>query len=160
MTALVKVEVVEDLLEELRVLSSELPHARLNFAKKVRDGLLSDTRVLLFRDLPGRLHHADEVLVGWGAHRQVGVVVIPLLLGDLSIVVAAGAVEVVKEVLKDLLTGLTALEELGVHADVVDAANVLNVDDTGLISVHHGEGLVDHSHAARGKLVSRFKSFC
>jgi len=158
-TALVKIEIVEDLLEELRVLSGKLPNARLNFAKKMGDGLLGDTRVLLFGDLPGGLHHADEVLVRWGAHGQVGVVVLPLLLGDLTVVVTAGAIEVVKEVHEDLLTGLAALKELGVHANVIDGANVSDVDDTRAVSVHHGEGLVDHGQSARGKLVSIFKSF-
>lgn len=40
---LVQVEVVEDLLKELRVLAGELPHARLNFAEQVGNSLLSDS---------------------------------------------------------------------------------------------------------------------
>ena len=52
-TALVKVEVVKDLLQELRVLAGELPHARLDLAQKMGNGLLGHRRVLFFRNLPG-----------------------------------------------------------------------------------------------------------
>ena len=151
----VQVEVVKDLLQEGRVLSSQLPNARLNFAQEVGDCLLSDSGVLLLRDLPSRLHHANEVLVAGCAHGQVGVVVNPLLLGHNAVVVALGTIEVVKEVLKDLLTGLAAFEELGVHADVVDATNVVDVELATTVLVHHGERLVDHSLATWGQLVSK-----
>lgn len=152
--ALVQVEVVEDLLKELWVLAGQLPNAALNFAQEVGDSLLGDAGVLLLRNLPGGLHHANEVLVRWRAHGKVGVVVIPLLLGDNTVVVALGAIEVVEERLKDLLTGHAALEELWVHADIVDATDVLDVDLAATITIHHGECLVDHSLAAWGQLVS------
>lgn len=67
-TALVEVEVVEDLAEEGGVASGELENAGFHFAEEVRDGLLGDLRVLFLRDLPGGFHHADEVLVRRSAH--------------------------------------------------------------------------------------------
>ena len=155
--ALVEVEVVEDLLEELRVLTGELPNARLNLAEEVRDGLLGDSGVLLLGNLPGGLHHGDEVLVAGGAHGQVSVVIVPLGLADSAVVVTACAIKVVEEVGEDLLTRLTALKELRVHAHIVDVTNVLDVDDTGAITVHHSESLVDHSLTTRRKLVPKFK---
>jgi hypothetical protein len=154
MTALVQVKVVEDLLEELWVLTGELPDARLNFAKKVGDCLLGDLAVLLLRNLPGGFHHTHEILVRGRAHGQIRVVVIPLLSCDDSVVVAASTIEVVEEVLEDFVTGLAALEEFRVHAHIVDAGDVLNRKLSGAISVHHTEGLVDHCHTARSKLVS------
>ena len=63
-TALIQIEIIEDLLQESWILSSQLEDARLNLAKQVRDGLLGDLGVLFFRDLPGRFHHSHEVLVG------------------------------------------------------------------------------------------------
>ena len=158
MTALVQVEVVEDLLKELWVLAGELPDARLNFAEQVGDGLLGDLRVLLLGDLPGRLHHAHEVLIRGRAHRKIRVVVVPFLSSDNAIVVTARAIEVVKEVLEDLVTGLAALEELWVHADIVDAGNVADGELAGAISVHHLERLVDHGHATWSQLVSVLNS--
>ena len=158
MTALVQVEVVEDLLKELWVLAGELPDARLNFAEQVGDGLLSDLRVLLLGDLPGRLHHAHEVLVRGRAHGKIRVVVVPFLSSDNAIVVTARAIEVVEEVLEDLVTGLAALEELWVHADIVDAGNVADGELAGAISVHHLESLVDHGHATWSQLVSILNS--
>ena len=157
MSTLVQVEIVEDLLKELRVLAGELPDAGLDLAQKVRDRLLGHTGVLLLRHLPGRLHHADEVFVGGSAHGKIRVVVIPLRLADLAVVVTASAIEVVEEVSEDLFAGLAALEELRVHADIVDGANVLDVDHARAVTVHHSEGLVDHGLAAWGQLVSNFK---
>ena len=115
--------------------------------------LLGDCRVLLLRDLPGRLHHAYEVLIRGRAHGEVSVIVVPLLPGDYTVVVATGAIKVVEEVLKDLVTSLAALEELGVHADVVDAGDVADSQLAATVSVHHLESFVDHGHAARGQLV-------
>ena len=152
-SALVQVEIVKDLLQELRVLAGELPHARLNFAKEVGDGLLGDAGVLFLGHLPGGLHHAHEVLVRWRAHRQVSVVVVPLLAGDDAVVVPARSVEVIEEVLEDLVARLASLEELGVHRHVVDAGDVADGQLARAIAVHHLEGLVDHGHAARRQLV-------
>ena len=118
------------------------------------DRLLGHCRVLLLRDLPGGLHHADEVLVRGRAHGEVSVIVVPFLSGDNTVVVAAGTIEIVEEVLKDLITSLAALEELGVHADVVDAGNVADSQLAATVSVHHLESFVYHSHAARGQLVT------
>ena len=158
-TTLVEVEVVEDLLKELGLLAGKLPNAGLDFTEKVRHGLLGNSGVLLLRHLPGGLHHADEVLVAGGAHGKVSVVVIPLGLSDFTIIVTARAIEVVEEVSKDLLTSLAALEELRVHADIVDLSDVLDVNDTRAVTVHHGEGLVHHSLATRGQLFPKFKLF-
>ena len=121
------------------------------------DGLLGHGRVLLLRYLPGGLHHADEVLVRGCAHGQVGVVVVPLLSGNLSIVVSACAIKVVEEIVEDLLASLAALKELGVHADIVDLADIRDVNDTRAVAIHHRESLVNHGLAARSKLVSNFK---
>ena len=66
-------------------------------------------------------------------------------------------VEVVEEVLEDLVTGLAALEELWVHADIVDAGNVLDGELSALVAIHHSEGLVDHGLAALGELVSKVR---
>ena len=67
-TTLVQIEVVEDLSEESRVALGELKNAGFDFAEEVGHGLLGDLRVFLLRDLPGRFHHAHEVLVRGGAH--------------------------------------------------------------------------------------------
>jgi len=123
-TALVEVEVVEDLAEEGGVASGELKNAGFHFTEEVRDGLLGDLRVLFLRDLPGGFHHADEVLVRRSAHGQVSVVVTELLHGDDSVVVSLGSVKVVEEVGEDLVTGLASLKELGVHGNIVDSNNV------------------------------------
>ena len=120
MTTLVKVEIVEDLLKEGGVASGELEHAGLHFSEEMGDGLLSHRGVLLLGDLPGRLHHADEVFVGGSAHGQVSVVVTELLHGDVSVSVAgslnvASSLEVAQEVAEDLVARLTSLKELRVH---------------------------------------------
>jgi hypothetical protein len=62
-TALVQVEVIKDLLEELWVLAGQLKDARFDLTEKVLNSLLSDGGVLLFWYLPGGFHHADEVLI-------------------------------------------------------------------------------------------------
>lgn len=153
MSALIQIEVIEDLLDEGWVASGELEDTVLNFSEEVGDGLLGDSGVLLLGNLPGGLHHGDEVLVAGGAHGQVSVVIVPLGLADSAVVVTACAIKVVEEVGEDLLTRLTALKELRVHAHIVDVTNVLDVDDTGAITVHHSESLVDHSLTTRRKLV-------
>lgn len=154
MTALVEVEVVEDLAEEGGVASGELENAGFHFTEEVRDGLLGDLRVFFLGDLPGRFHHADEVLVGRSAHGQVGVVVSELLHGDNAVVVSLGSVKVVEEVSEDFVTGLASFEELGVHGDIVDANDVGNSDLTGSGFVEHGEGFLDHSSSSLSKLIS------
>ena len=151
--ALVQVEVIKDLLQELRVLASELPHARLNFAEQVGDSLLGDAGVLFLGHLPGGLHHAHEVLVRRRAHRQVRVVVVPLLASDNAVVVPARPVEVIEEVLEDLVARLAPLQELGVHRHVVNAGDVADGQLARAITIHHLEGLVHHGHAARRQLV-------
>ena len=76
------------------------------------------------------------------------------MFSDDAVVVSFGSVEVVEEVLEDLVTGLAALEELWVHADIVDAGNVADGELARAISVHHLEGFVDHGHATWSQLVS------
>ena len=115
MTTLVQVEVIEDLAEEGRVTSSKLKNAGFDFTEEVRDGLLGDLGVLLLRDLPSRFHHANEVLVGWGGHAEVGVVVREFLHGYDAVRVTFGALEVAEEVGEDLIASLAALEEFWVH---------------------------------------------
>ena len=154
MTALVQVEVVEDLAEEGGVTSSELKDAGFDLSEEVRDSLLGDLGVLLLRNLPSRLHHAHEVLVRGGAHGQVSVVVNELLLSDYTVVIALSSIEVVKEVLEDLVSGLTAFKELRVHGHVVDANDVRNGDLARAILVEHSEGLHDHSLSSLSELVS------
>jgi len=154
-TALVEVEVVEDLAEEGGVASGELENAGFHFTEEVRDGLLGDLRVLFLGNLPGGFHHADEVLVGRSAHGQVGVVVTELLHGDDAIVVSLGSVKVVEEVSEDFVTGLASLKELGVHGYIVDANDIGNSDLTSSGFVEHGEGLLDHSFSSLSKLISQ-----
>jgi len=153
-TALVEVEVVEDLAEEGGVASGELENAGFHLTEEVRDGLLGDLGVFFFGDLPGRFHHADEVLVGGGAHGEVGVVVSELLHGDDAVVVSLGSVEVVEEVSEDVVTGLASLKELGVHGDIVDSNNVADRDLAGLVLVEHGESLFNHGLSSRSELIS------
>ena len=118
------------------------------------DGLLGHGRVLLLRYLPGGLHHADEVLIRGSAHGKVSVIVVPFLFGNNTVVVAASTIEIVEEVRKDLITSLAALEELRVHADVVDAGNVADGDLTATVIVQHLESFVDHGHTAWRQLVT------
>ena len=119
-TTLVEVKVVEDLLKEGGVASGQLEHASLHLSEEVGDGLLGHLGVLLLGHLPGRLHHADEVLVGRGAHGQVSVVVAELLESDVAVTLGgsfdiASSFEVAEEVGENLVTRLASLEELGVH---------------------------------------------
>ena len=152
-STLVQVKVIEDLLKELRVLAGELPDARLNFTKQVGDGLLSDLGVFLLGNLPSWLHHAHEILIRGRAHRKIRVVVVPLLSCDDAIVVSSRAIKVVKEVLENLIAGLAALEELWVHANIIDAGNVADGKLARAVSVHHLEGLVHHGHATGCQLI-------
>jgi len=114
-TALVQVEVIEDLLQEFRVITSELHDTGLNFGEQVLNGLLDHSSVLFFGDLPSGLHHADEVFITGNTHRKVTVVVIPLLFSDFAVMVTLGTFEVAQKVSKDLLTSLSTLKELRVH---------------------------------------------
>lgn len=93
-TTLVQIEVVEDLSKESRVALGKLKDAGFDFTEEVGDGLLSNLRVLFFRDLPGRFHHANEIFIRGSAHGKVGVVVDEFLGSDNAISVALGSFEV------------------------------------------------------------------
>jgi len=153
---LVQIEIVEDLSKEGGVAASQLENAGLDLTEKVRHGLLGDLGVLLLGHLPDGLHHADEVLIGGGAHGEVGVVGNELLVSDDAVVVTSSSVEVVQEVGENLVSGLAALEELRVHGHVVDAADVVDFELTGAVLVEHSESLLNHSFAAGGQIVSKF----
>ena len=77
--------------------------------------------------------------------RDGGIVLVPL--GTLDLAVAVAVTEVLKELQEDLILGhLTALH-LGVHAAVVDTAEVSSGDLAITVLVELKEGLVDHSLA-------------
>ena len=79
MSALVEVEIVEDLTEEGGVSSSKLEDASLDFSKEVSDGLLRSSGVFFLGNLPRGLHHSYKVFVGGSAHGKVGIIVKPFL---------------------------------------------------------------------------------
>ena len=146
--ALIQIEVIEDLLQEAWFAAGKFKHATLDFAEEMGNCLLGDLGVLLLRNLPGGLHHADEIFIGRRAHAEVGVVVCELLYGHVSVLVAFGALEVAEEVCEDLVTCLTSLQELWVHGHIIDASNVLDSDCTLAVLVQHFECLFDHRHAS------------
>lgn len=155
MSTLVEVEVVEDLAEEGGVSSGKFEYASFHFSEEVRDGLLGDLRVLFFGYLPGRFHHADEVLVRRSAHGQVSVVVAELLHGDTCVVVSFSSFEVVKEVSEDFVSGLASFKEFGVHGDIVDSGDIVDFNLAGSILIEHGKGLHDHSLSSLSELISQ-----
>mmetsp|Transcript_20665 Transcript_20665/g.27882 ORF Transcript_20665/g.27882 Transcript_20665/m.27882 type:complete len:217 (-) Transcript_20665:25-675(-) len=118
------------------------------------DLLGGDSGSLIFADLPDGLHHADEVLVAGQAHRQIGVVVVPLLSTDRAVVVAAHAVEPVQEFLQDLIAGLLSVDEVLVLRNVVDCVDISDGDSVGAVTIDEGEGLVNHGLSALGERVS------
>ena len=115
MSTLIQIEVIEDLLEEFWVTASQFEDTGLDFTKEVGDSLLGHCSVLLLWYLPGGLHHANEVLIGWSAHTEVSIIIDKLFLSHNSVFISFGALEVAEEVGQNLVTGLASLEELWVH---------------------------------------------
>ena len=140
---------------ELLCLSGgEVHELRPNCLRQKLDLLLRNRRCLILADLPHGFHHLHEVLVARQTHGKVCVVVIPLLLGDGAIVVAAHAIKSVQELFQDLLAGLSSVDEVLVLRHVVNGINVSNGDGTGVVAVDESEGLVNHSLTALGKTVA------
>ena len=94
-------------------------------------------------EFPGSLHELDEVIVVVDGGRDSGVVLVPLISLDLSIVVSV--TEVLEEFQEHLVFGLLAVLHLGVHAAVVDALEVGGGDFAITVLVELKEGLVNHS---------------
>ena len=59
--------------------------------------------VLVLWDLPSRLHHSYEILVTWGGHGEITIVVVPLFPGYDTIVVALGSIKIIEELGQDLI---------------------------------------------------------
>jgi hypothetical protein len=121
---------------------------------KVTDNSLSLGAVLILGHLPCALHHLDEVLVRGHAHANITIVVTELVKSDNSIIVAAHAIELVKEVGEDLVLGGTALEELGIFANIVDTTDVGYGELARVVLVKHVESLHDHLFAPFGQFIS------
>ena len=94
-------------------------------------------------ELPGGLHELNEVVVVVNGGADSGVVLVPLISLDLSIVVSV--TEVLEEFQEHLVFGLLAVLHLGVHAAVVDALEVGGGDFAITVLVELKEGLVNHS---------------
>jgi len=129
----VEVEVVEYFSNEVWIIFGKFKGSVSNFSEQVLHGLLHKRSFLVFGDLPGLLHHADEVLVAGGAHGELCVVLLPLVPGDDAVVVAPAAVELVEEVGEDLFLGLAALHELRVARHVVDPSDFLDLDRSRIV---------------------------
>jgi len=91
---LVQVEVGKNFLQELGIVLAEFKSSKSDFFDQVLDSLLSSGSVSIFWHLPARLHHANKVLVTWGTHRQVSVVVEKLFGCDDAVIVSSGAFKV------------------------------------------------------------------
>lgn len=120
MAASVQIEVREDLFQELGIVSAELEDSDSDFGKQELDSVLYSLVVIVFRHLPGRLHHSHKVLITRAAHREIRVVVEELLSGNDAIFVSFHSFEVGQELCQDLLSRLSALDEVGVHGHVVN----------------------------------------
>lgn len=154
MARLVQVEVTENLFKQFRVLARQFENTSAHLTVKVTDNSLGLGVVLILRHLPCAFHHLHEVLVRRHTHANIAIVVTELFKSDNAIIVSADTIELVEEVGKDLVLGGTALEELGVFADIVDAADVGNGKLTRVVLVKHVECLHDHLLASFGQLVS------
>jgi hypothetical protein len=99
-------------------------------------------------ELPGVLNHDLEVVVIVDGGRDVVVVLAELFLGH---DIVGGAViahsvlslEGLKELLKDLILSLLALEDVGVSISSVDALDVVNVNPAVVVSIENVVGLED-----------------
>lgn len=91
-------------------------------------GLSGGLGVVVLRYLPGGFHHFDEVLIRWGAHGEVAIVVIKLFPCDDPVFVASGSFEGVQEVGQNLVTCLSTFEEKWIHANIVNTGNILDGD--------------------------------
>ena len=98
--------------------------------------LLGNLRILILNHLPHGLHHSNKVTLIRQAHRQVSVVVKPLVPSDLAIIVALHAVETVKELLDDLLTSQASLNKVRILRHIIDGIDILNGDLSTSILVH------------------------
>lgn len=77
-------------------------------------------------ETPGGLHQLHVVIIVVDGGANGGVVLEPLLLGDLTIVVSVS--EVLEELKEDLVLGHFAVLDLGVELAVVDVAKVGSSD--------------------------------
>lgn len=119
------------------------------------DLFLRHSARLIFADLPNRFHHAHEVLIRWKGHREICVVVVPLVSRDSAIVVATHAIEAIKELSKDLLSCLLSINEVLVLGHVVDCIDVGDSDCAAVVPVDELEGLVNHCLASLSERVSQ-----
>ena len=100
-------------------------------------------------ELPGVLNHELEVVVIVDGGRDVVVVLGELFLGHNVVggtVIAHSvlSLEGLKELLKDLILSLLALEDLGVSICSVDALDVVNVNPAVIVSVENVVSLEDN----------------
>jgi hypothetical protein len=143
-----EIEVVEYFSNEVWIISREFESSSSNFGQQVLNSLFDKRSFLVFGDLPGLLHHADEVLVAGGAHGELCVVLLPLVPGDDAVVVAPAAVELVEEVGEDLLFALAALDELGVAGHVVDPSDLSNMNSSRIVFIESLECFFDHCQSS------------
>ena len=122
--ATVEVKVTENLLKKRWVVSGKLQNSRFDLSMQVLDSGLGNFSIIVLWNLPGGFHHSHEVLVTWGAHREIAIVVIELVPGYNAIIIASSAIEVVQEFSQDLVFGLLSLEEFWVHRNIVDPRDI------------------------------------
>ena len=76
------------------------------------------------------------------------------MFGDGTIIVSSHAVEAVKELLEDLLSGLSSIDEVLVLRYIIDCVNIFNGDCAIAAAINQSKCLVDHVLAALGKWVT------
>ena len=119
------------------------------------DLLSTHSGSLILADLPDALHHTYEVFVTGQAHGEIRVVVTPFLSADRAVIVSTHAVKTVKELFKNFLTRLGAINEVLVLGDVVKNIDISNGDLVGVVTVDQCESLVDHILPALAKGITK-----
>ena len=99
--------------------------------------------IIFHSELPGCFHELNEVVVVVNGGADSGVVLVPLVSLDSTVLVSV--TEVLEELQEDLVFGELTRLHLGVHAAVVDTSEVSGGDLAGAIGIELEEGLVDHS---------------
>ena len=91
---------------------------------KVLDGGLGDFSIIIFWDLPSGFHHSHEVLITWGAHRKVAIVIVELFPGDNAIIITSSSIEVIEELSQNIIFSFFAFKELWVHGYIIDSIDI------------------------------------
>ena len=119
-----EVEVVVDFTVEVWVVSSELVDSGLDLGIEMSDNSLGLLLILVLWNLPGGLHHSDEVLFTRGTHGEITVVVVELLPFNDTILVTSVTFKVLEEGVEDLVLSFSSLKEIWVHGNIINVFDV------------------------------------